>query len=424
MFYELMQLALRNLARARARLLMTSGGVLVGTAAVVLLLAMTVGLQNAAETQVGSSASLTEISVYPGFRPDVAPETIPQLTNEAVAAFWQIEGVQVVIPFIAVYSLKMTVDKLETYPQLLGIDPALLPYLNLTTSSGALSLAPGDMLIGGRVGDNFFDPKAQEYRPVVVDLSEQSFRLLLNLPTGGTRRLNYRTAGILNRTDSIYDNSIVMDIREVVRLKEIAENRRIDPETFRYEGIIVRSTSREVTNAVSEAIRALGYQAGGAGDFLNALNNFFGTMRLLLGGVGAIALIVAAFGVANTMTMAILERTREIGLMKAIGATDRHILTVFLIEAGLVGFAGGVAGIGVALLLQSVINGAIANAPQSSGPNFLPIDPAMLKGNLIVIPPELMLLGLTLATVVGLGAGFYPALRAARMVPIVALKTE
>lgn len=92
--------------------------------------------------------------------------------------------------------------------------------------------------------------------------------------------------------------------------------------------------------------------------------------------IQAEAAVGAAFGVANTMTMAILERIREIGLMKAVGATDRDALTVFLIEAALVGLTGGAAGVGVSLLIQNVINEAVRNAPvdQGTGIIFLPVD--------------------------------------------------
>ena len=145
----------------------------------------------------------------------------------------------------------------------------------------------------------------------------------------------------------------------------------------------------------------------------------------MLGGVCGFALVVAAFGVANTMTMAILERTREIGLMKAIGATDRDVLTVFLIEAGLVGFAGGLAGVGLSLFLQNAINQSLASGTGGGGGvMFLPVDPAAIGGELVVIPPELIAFALVLATAVGLGAGLFPALRAARLVPVLALKSE
>jgi ABC-type antimicrobial peptide transport system permease subunit len=150
-------------------------------------------------------------------------------------------------------------------------------------------------------------------------------------------------------------------------------------------------------------------------------------MRLMLGGVGGVALLVAAFGVANTMTMAILERTKEIGLMKAIGATDRNVLTIFLIESGLVGLVGGVSGVGLSFLLRNMINKAVAKAPEpgsDSITNFLPFDTSQIAGQLIIIPPELAVLAVALAMLVGISAGIYPALRAARMAPVVALKSE
>jgi putative ABC transport system permease protein len=164
------------------------------------------------------------------------------------------------------------------------------------------------------------------------------------------------------------------------------------------------------------------------GDFLNQINGFFMTMRLVLGGVGGVALLVAAFGVANTMTMAILERTREIGLMKAVGATDRDVLTIFLFEAALVGLIGGLSGLGVSFLIQRLINQAVANLPQGDGSggsiSFLPVDVSQIGGNLVVIPPDLAVFTLALATLVGVSAGLYPALRAARMTTVLALKSD
>jgi len=111
--------------------------------------------------------------------------------------------------------------------------------------------------------------------------------------------------------------------------------------------------------------------------------------------------------------------------MKAIGATDRDVLTVFLIEAGSVGLAGGGAAVGLSLFLGNAINQAILNLPtNNSGVNFLPLDPSQIGGNLMVIPPELSVFAIVLATLVGLGAGLLPALRAARMPPVIALKQE
>jgi putative ABC transport system permease protein len=430
MFGELAGLAMRNLSRARARLVMTAGGVMVGTAAVILLIAMTLGLQGAAERGIGSNASLTELSVYGGIM--MGPngpinEDAPQLNADAVAAFWRIPGVAAVIPIMSVYGVEIKVGDYLSGPSVIGIDPALLPYLGVTVQQGELSLGAGQFVLGGRIPEGFYDPTATEWRPITVDLFAEPYRIQFRTYPNGQetmRRLNLQLTGVLQPTGSFYDYSMLMRWDEMLKLWEQANGRDYDPDEVQFEQIIIRTTSRDTTTSVADALREMGFQAGGAVDFLNQLNGFFGQMRLLLGGVGGVALVVAAFGVANTMTMAILERTREIGLMKAVGAADRHILVVFLIESILVGLSGGAAGVAVSLLLRNMINNAIGNMGTNTGPVFLPIDPTMIQGNLIVIPFELMAFGVGLAALVGLGAGLYPALRAARLEPVVALKSE
>lgn len=185
---------------------------------------------------------------------------------------------------------------------------------------------------------------------------------------------------------------------------------KYDPETFVYTDVTVIASSRETFNDVSKAIKKLGFAAGGMGEYLNNLNSFFVTLRLMLGAVGGVALLVAAFGVANTMMMAILERTREIGIMKAIGATNETIMTLFLLESGLVGLTGGITGVLLAQGLANLVNTGIQNMPQSEGGvYFLPIDPNQIGGQLLVIPSELTWFAIILATAVGVVAGIYPA---------------
>lgn len=439
MFYELSRLSISNLLRARARLIMTAGGVLVGTTAVILLIALTIGLQNAAEAGIGQSGSLTEIQVWPNWEPQQPGQEFvepPQLTIESVNAMWRIPGVAAVVPIVNLYSGgELIADGYTGYTQIAGLDSRLLPYLGLTLTQGTLSLEPGEVLVGARTGDYFNDPKAdqEEWTPVAVDLyTVEDLRMIVYKwsDTGTeTRKIKLNPVGQIAESGNQFDYMVLMPLQEVLDLNEWSNGEPIDYETFRFDQVTVRATDREATNSVSEALREMGFSTGGLGEFLNQINQFFSTMRLMLGGVGAVALLVAAFGVANTMTMAILERTKEIGLMKAIGATDRDILTVFLVEAGLVGLAGGASGVLLSVFIQNVVNQAIANLPQGDsqgggGIMFLPFDPNQIGGNLFVIPPELMLFALILATLVGIGAGLYPSLRAARLQPVIALKME
>jgi len=432
MFNELASLAVHNLTRARARLFMTAGGVLVGTTAVILLIALTIGLQTAAEAGIGANASLTEIRVYPNFgyfpggEPTDAAE-LPELDIASVQALWTIPGVAAVIPVVELQTWgELIAGDYRGGGQILGIDPALLSYLGVQPQQGDLTLQGDQIIVGSFIGQNFYDPTAEVYQPITLDLFTTELELNIYKNDGtDNREIDIAVSSVLAPGNS-YDYSILMPAQRVIELNEFATGQPLDPETFRFNQVIVRASSRETVNQVTDAIRELGYSAGGIGDYLDVLNNFFGTMRVVLGGVGGVALLVAAFGVANTMTMAILERTREIGLMKAVGATDRDVLTVFLIEAGLVGLCGGIAGVLLSYGLQNLINSAVANIQpdQGGGVAFLPVDVTQLGGRLMIIPPELAVFALALATGVGIAAGLFPSLRAARMTTVVALKTE
>ena len=164
----------------------------------------------------------------------------------------------------------------------------------------------------------------------------------------------------------------------------------------------------------------MGFQAYTAQSFVQGINSFYVILQVIFAGVGAIALLVAAIGIANTMAMAILERTREIGLMKAVGATNRDVLSVFLGEAAGIGFLGGAGGVLLGWSLGQVINVAAlaymaGQAASQGGP-----PPSMA----VYTPAWLPIFALVFATLIGLISGLYPALRAATLVPVDALKYE
>jgi len=133
------------------------------------------------------------------------------------------------------------------------------------------------------------------------------------------------------------------------------------------------------------------------------------TLSLVLAGIAGIALLVAGIGIANTMYMSTLERTREIGIMKSVGATNNNILKIFLTEAAMIGLIGGVAGV----LVGTGISSALGYILESSG--------MFLK---TIVTLELVSLGIGFAVVVGIISGFLPARKAAMLNPIDALRYE
>lgn len=142
-----------------------------------------------------------------------------------------------------------------------------------------------------------------------------------------------------------------------------------------------------------------------------------GMIQAVLGGIGAVAFLVAAIGISNTMVMSTYERTREIGIMKVLGCKLSDIMTLFLTEAAIIGFAGGTLGIILSLGISALMNalsdsGVLSMFSMGEG---IPIS---------VIPLWLILGGIAFSTFVGIVSGFYPALRATRLSALDAIKNE
>ncbi|MBP1761262.1 MAG: transporter permease, partial [Firmicutes bacterium] len=185
-----------------------------------------------------------------------------------------------------------------------------------------------------------------------------------------------------------------------------------------YSTVKVRASSRDTVEGVAAEIKKLGYQAWSPAESLKEMNKFFMIVQLILGGIGAISLLVASIGIMNTMFMSILERTREIGIMKVIGAGIPDIRRLFLLESGLIGFMGGISGLGIAYGVTAIIN-VIARVKGAG--NMFGGEPI---GNLAIIPIWLALFAVGFAVVVGIIAGLLPAYRAARISPLQAIRQE
>jgi ABC-type antimicrobial peptide transport system permease subunit len=168
-------------------------------------------------------------------------------------------------------------------------------------------------------------------------------------------------------------------------------------------------------DSVANAVQKLGMGAAAGKDQLQQQQQAFLIIGAVLGGIGGISLFVAAIGVINTMVMATLERTREIGIMRAIGATKRTVRRLFTVEAGLLGFLGGGVGVGISYGLKLIANKVINEQLSKNG---------VTARNVIQIPPQLALAVLGVTTVIGMLAGRLPARRAANLDPVEALRHE
>jgi len=182
-----------------------------------------------------------------------------------------------------------------------------------------------------------------------------------------------------------------------------------------YPSAVVKVTSVQATQDVEDQIKKIGFSAFSLNDALEGAKRAFIILDIVLALIGSIALAVSSLGIMNTMVMSILERTREIGIMKAIGGSDGDIRRIFLIEASAIGFLGGAAGIVLGWSVGRVINLAANLYIQRQGGT---------PGNLFSIPWWLIGGAIAFSITVSLLAGLYPAARAAKLDPIRALRHD
>ena len=187
-------------------------------------------------------------------------------------------------------------------------------------------------------------------------------------------------------------------------------------QTEGYDSAVVRVTDPVVLTQVREKITELGFGSFSIVDELDQIRTVFLIIDSVLGLLGGISLLVASFGIANTMIMSILERTREIGIMKAIGAEDREIRLIFFVEAAVIGVVGGVVGVLVAWGIDALANRlAYRFILKPQGASFI---------DFFDLPVYLWLGAILFALIVSILAALYPASRAARIDPVRALRHD
>ncbi len=455
--YDLLELAVRNLRQSKLRNGLTTVGISVGVASLVAMLSLGVGLQQMATRRLAGSGMFDTVFVtsrqdFRGFdREDDQktphPEQSPPLDEAARAKMEKLENVTEVQPEIRVMGeivyggqthfgfvtgLPMSARENEAFDSLKGKffsadgadeaillrdfakelnekDPNSLIGQEVTLRYGERqALAPSDSADrpqlsgeGGEQGggDSFGFSVVRKMQPmkVVGIIDEEPYggmrtvsRGRIFLPVGTTEKLNMAQSNDMRSALKAGGGKTYMTL--TVRVKDPGK-----------------------VQAVQDAINGMGFRTFSVLDATKSLRRFFTVLDLFLGIFGSLALAVATLAIINTLVMAVLERRREIGVMKAIGASDGDVKKLFFTEAGAMGFFGGILGIGLGFAIGKAINigtGVYMHRHQ------MPAEAVW------VLPPWLIGAAIGFSIVVSLLAGLYPASRAARLDPVQTLKYE
>ncbi len=418
-FRDIVRSATQNLRRRPVRNVLTAGGVLIGIVTLVAMVSFGVGVQREVQRNF-ETVGLENVFVSPmyaeldEFDPFAAPDPEQPITPELVAQMEQIPNVLSVTPELGLprgIDLTLVVNGQERPVRVSDGGERRFGFGSSTDLLAGRELDDGrnaGAVLVANLADVYLDGEGS-----YDDLLGKEVQIIAKLPRGETSAFSSTIIGV---RDSFSSRTIDLGLAEREQIKAWWFGQPDILTTEGYDMVIARATGLSDVPVVIEAIEDLNLQTQSLEAILDVANQVLSLLQALLGSVGALALLVAALGVANTMMMAIYERTREIGVLKALGASRGEIRTLFTVEAGMLGFIGGVFGLGFGFLLGKLVDYIAHRYLISEGVTGI--------GDLSIIPLWLALGAIIFATLIGILAGIYPAARASKLDPVTALRHE
>lgn len=395
-FLNLLRLSIRNFRNMKLRSILTVLGIGIGIGAILFLVSLGQGLQRLLIQRITTAEALLTLDVLPPggdlvVLDDKALKKIKEMPDVAEISAVRVEKARVLFEGV---TAGVAINFVENnFFRLSGLDKKLLNNAKKKDiHNKMITVFANDqsMVITKAIGAllSIENPIGKKLEVKIIE------------DTGGT---------LLDQTFTIVD--IIDDgLLSSAYIPAVA----FPPEKIRaYDNAKVQVKTTTKLEAVRETMVQQGFLVSALSDTVRQANRVFSVMKVILAIFGIVALIVAAIGMFNTMTIALLERTNEIGIMRSIGASSRDIWVMFLTEALIIGFLGGVSGVVIGIGI-----GEVANA----GLNFLA---ARLGGQPLSIfyYPLWFVFGVILfSTIVALATGFYPARRAAHLNPLDALR--
>ena len=455
---DILKLAGRNLTRRKSRTALTILSVVIGCVSIILMLSIGFGLQKQEEQYMTATDALNTVTIYSNYYHDPMSNTpIPTkgvLTDKVIREIEQLDHVTGIFPLYSVQSQVRTKKKdVEIWTSIYAFDPKYLPDTAMTIEGNKIKdLAKGEFIRGEMVqamkGSNSQQGMYETEPLYDFDWSKEKFFIPIGYKDTGMQMSGQTTGktyeeikvamkGSFSQSGFLTPYNIYVNMETAMEVKKIEAElqknmqgpdgqptrapRRNDP--ILYSELKVRVDEIGSIEGLSQQLRD-DYQLEvySEGEFIQQQQQRMLMTQLILGGIGSIALFVAAIGIANTMLMSIQERTKEIGVMKVIGAQIGDIKKLFLSEAALIGLIGGIIGIGLSYLGSYGINNLVGSM-SGGGEAAMMMAPEAAPISISYIPTWLPFLALIFAALIGMIAGYLPAKKATKLSAIDAIRT-
>jgi ABC-type lipoprotein release transport system permease subunit len=467
---DLFRLALKNFLRRKSRSILTILGVVIGTASIVAMLSIGVAQSVITQKQIDSMGNVRIITLYQPW--DSSRE---QLSANTIQAIESIEHVQAVVPQISTYG-KIVVGKMHLTTSIIGVPLDAYAQLDPTFEEGEISYSTGSkdipLIFGGSIVYQFYNPRlsynsrwenilypqpGEPLPPRPVDLFNDKVRITSSYDYGelysggdgtGKRPKLYtaRVAGVLKLDYDQDSYNVITDISVVRQLQKdqnadnggggggvtiaygdgrammspASGNSSKNEETFEMLRVLVDDLDNVID--VYTTLQEGGYEPNSSIEYIQQMQQQSASSQLMFAAIGAVAFFVATIGIANTMVMAIYERTREIGVMKVLGCKLTDIRNLFLTEAAIIGLSGGIIGLGLSVALSEIINRIQPIQQAILGDAIYYIGMDGIKAS--IIPPWLAIVAIVFSTLIAILSGFFPAQRAMHLSAIDAIRND
>ncbi len=391
MIADYLSLGINNIAHRRLRSWLTIIGIVIGVAAIIALISLSLGLQNTIEKEFESFGADRILVAAQGFQ---GPGTLSESLTDKDVKTLERSGIFSAVSSGIAKPAQVEFHNEVKFPMVFGGQNGREILEDTTDLEKGRYIENDDgfsALLGNRVAHDLFNDEIRVRNKIRI--ANQDFHVVGILEEVG------------NQQD---DNTIYIPLekyREIFGLENEVGfiSGKLKP------GVDVSEAQKRVERALESSRDDENFQVVTPAQILEQIGQILGVIQAVLVGIAAISLVVGGIGIMNSMYTSVLERTRDIGVMKAVGAKDSDILNIFLIESGLMGLVGGIFGV----VLGTLISLGVAKFSTEAGFKLL-----------VTINPQLMIFGLLFAFIVGIISGTFPAYRASKLNPVEALRHE
>ena len=394
-----LELSWKNLMNRKARTILTITGVIIGVSAVTFLIALGYGFERMTTSQIASSNALYV------FETNLDNTDLVSINEENMAKIKNLKNVEQVEPGVSLAGRIINKEKRVVDAVIEGANTAYLDLDNVKLITGSFfgdkdknkAIVSTATLKWLNINLNNYQKESLNFE-VVVQKS-----LSPSLEEASTKTIpNIQIVGVID------DDKSVILIAPLDLLKE-------ELKLVNYNKLKIKVADKNKISDTRREVESLGFYTNYIGDTIKQINSFFVVFRYIVGGFGFIGMLVAILGMFNTLTVSLLERIREIGVLKANGATRKDVWRIFLSEAIIISLTGGISGIVVGLMIGETINFVFNIYAKQHG--SLPVD-------FFYAPPSMIIATILLITLVGFLTGLYPSKRASKIKVLDALKYE